>query len=122
MSIIGPWAHVLAVRDLDASAAWYVDVLGFSLAWEDADDWRLLTRDGVRLMLGACPNDMPASATGAHSYVAYLSSTDIDALHAAFTARGANCAAPANRPYGMREFLVTTPDGHRFMFGADLPR
>ncbi len=28
--------------------------------------------------------------------------------------------APVDRPYGMREMLVATPDGHRIMFGQTL--
>ncbi|MGO4396594.1 hypothetical protein AB4Z46_35145 [Variovorax sp. M-6] len=27
---------------------------------------------------------------------------------------------PADKPHGMREFLVATPDGHRLMIGQDL--
>jgi hypothetical protein len=32
------------------------------------------------------------------------------------TARGAACTEPANRPYGMRDVVVTTVDGHRIVF------
>jgi hypothetical protein len=27
-------------------------VLGFHISWQDATDWRLVERDGVRIMLG----------------------------------------------------------------------
>ena len=53
-----PWAFVLAVPDLDRSAGYFRDVLGFRVLWEDSTDWRLVQRDGVRVMLGHCPNDM----------------------------------------------------------------
>lgn len=47
------YAFVLAVIDLDRSAAYYRDVLGFRMIlWEDATDWRLAERDGVRLCSG----------------------------------------------------------------------
>jgi catechol 2,3-dioxygenase-like lactoylglutathione lyase family enzyme len=42
------WAFVLAVPDLQRSAAFFRDVLGFSVLWEDADDWRLV--GGSRLI------------------------------------------------------------------------
>ena len=61
---ISPWAFVLAVPDLDKSAAYFRDVLGFRVLWGDATDWRLVQRDSVRVMLGHCPNDMPPSDLG----------------------------------------------------------
>ena len=115
-----PWAYVLAVTDLERSAAYYRDVLGFAVEWPEAGDWRLVVRDGVRLMLGHCPNDTPASAIGSHSWYGYLAVDDVDALHAEIVARGAIATAPADAPYGMREILVTTIDGHRLMFGQEL--
>ena len=116
-----PYAFVLAVRDLDGSAAYFRDVLGFRLDWADADDWRLLSRGTVRMMLGHCPNETPAAEIGAHSYIAYLEIDDVDALQAEIAARGALIRQPAaDKPWGMREMLVATPDGHRIMVGQPL--
>jgi hypothetical protein len=56
---------------------------------------------------------------GSHSWFGYVDVDDVDALHREFTARGASCTTPKDQPYGMREVLVTTPDGHRIMFGQD---
>ena len=122
MASIAPWAFVLAVRDFNKAAAFYRDVLGFRILWEDATDWRLVERDGVRIMLGHCPDATPASELGSHNWFGYLSVDDVDALHAELTARGATCSPPANRTYGMREVVVTTPDGHRIVFGQDTPQ
>ena len=116
---ITPWAFVLAVPDLDKSADYFCDVLGFRVLWEDATDWRLVERDSVRVMLGHCPNDMPPSALGSHNWFGYVEVDDIDAFHAEIAARGASCSTPANRPYGMREVVVTTVDGHRIVFGQE---
>ena len=55
---ISAWAFVLAVPDINASAAYFRDVLGFQVQWEDATEWRLVERGGVRVMLGHCPNDL----------------------------------------------------------------
>jgi catechol 2,3-dioxygenase-like lactoylglutathione lyase family enzyme len=117
---ISPWAFVLAVPDLDKSAAYFRDVLGFRVLWGDATDWRLVQRDSVRVMLGHCPNDMPPSDLGSHNWFGYLEVDDINALHAEITARGATCSEPVNRPYGMREVVVTTVDGHRIVFGQEV--
>src|SRR5579872_4849924 len=119
---ISPWAFVLAVHDLEKSAGYFRDVLGFRILWEEASDWRLVERDGVRVMLGHCPNDLPPADLGSHNWFGYLDVDDVDALHAELTARGAACSAPADRHYGMREIVVTTVDGHRLVFGQELKR
>jgi catechol 2,3-dioxygenase-like lactoylglutathione lyase family enzyme len=121
MPEIAPWAFVLAVPDVDRSAAYFRDVLGFHILWEEATDWRLAERDGVRIMLGQCPTDTPASEIGSHNLFGYLSVSDVDALHAELTGRGAHCSAPTDMPYGMREIVVTTIDGHRIVLGQDSP-
>jgi catechol 2,3-dioxygenase-like lactoylglutathione lyase family enzyme len=118
---IAPWAFVLAVQDLHRSTAWFVDVLGFRALWEEGADWRLVERDGVRVMLGHCPDEKPAADIGAHGWFSYLSVDDVDGLYAELTARGAECTPPADRHYGMREIVVTSPDGHRIVFGQDVP-
>ncbi len=115
------YAFVLAVRDLAAGAAYFEQVLGFRLEWQDADDWRLLSCGGVRMMLGHCPNELSAAEIGAHSYIAYLEIDDVDALHEDIAARGAIIRQPpADKPWRMREMLIATPEGHRIMVGQPL--
>lgn len=121
MSVISPHAFVLAVQDLNAEAAYYTDQLGFALEWEDADNWRGLIRDGVRIMLGRCPGAIPAANLGDHSYFAFLATPDVDALHREFADRAAIILAPpANKPWGWREMPVRTPEGFRLMFAQYL--
>ena len=118
---IAPWAFVLAVPDLQTSASYFQDVLGFRILWGEAADWRLAERDGVRIMLGHCPADRRPADLGSHSWFGYLSVDDVDALYTELTARGADCKPPADTHYGMREVVVTTVDGHRIVFGQDRP-
>jgi catechol 2,3-dioxygenase-like lactoylglutathione lyase family enzyme len=118
-----PFAFVLAVQNLDRSTAYFRDVLGFQADWTDASDWRLLSRGHVRIMLGSCPDAMSASAIGDHSYFGYMEVDDVDVLHDEFVQQGALILSPpADRPYGMREFVVATPDGHRFVVGQPVAR
>jgi catechol 2,3-dioxygenase-like lactoylglutathione lyase family enzyme len=119
---IRPWAFVLAVPDMNKSAAYFRDVLGFRISWEEATDWRLVERDGVRVMLGHCPSDRRAGEIGSHNWFGYLDVNDVIALHAELTTRGATCSGPFDRPYGMREIVVTTIDGHRIVFGQEIKR
>jgi uncharacterized glyoxalase superfamily protein PhnB len=110
-----------AVQELNRTAEYFRDVLGFRLHWEDASDWRLVERDSVRIMLGSCANDIRASDLGSHSLFGYVGVNDVDELYAELSGRGAESTKPTNRPYGMREIVVTTPEGHRIIFGQDVP-
>ncbi len=114
-------SFVLAVNDLDASAAFYREVLGFEDLNIDAPGWCFLARGPVRLQIGACPDAMPAGETGDHSYFAYLHVEDARALYEHAAACGAELIKTlADEPWGIREFGLRTPDGHRIMIGQRL--
>ena len=109
---------VLAVCDLEASTRYYVDVLGFKKDPIDAPGWSFLTRDTFRVMLGECANERPAAELGDHSYFAYWNVEGVDELYAEFRGKGALLtSSPANKPWGLREFALKTPDGHRITCG-----
>lgn len=110
---------VLAVRDLRASTTFYTDVLGFTQDFaDDSGVWSFLSRASFKVMLGECPNDPPASDLGCHSYVAYVRVDGVDALYEELSRRGAEIISiPTTEPWGMREFAIRTPDGHRIRFG-----
>lgn len=111
--------HILAVPDLQRSTAFYMDVLGFQRDFGDGTDgWSWLSRGEFRVGLGECRDAIPAAQIGDHSYVAYVTVEGVDALYAELVGRGARpYAAPQTKPWGMREFALPTPDGHRFTFG-----
>ena len=79
-SKMAPWAFVLAVPDINRSSEYFRGVLGFHISWQDATDWRLVERDGVRIMLGQCPTDIHPSALGSHNWFGYLDVDDVDGL------------------------------------------
>lgn len=111
---------VLAVRDLGVSTRYWIGKLGCKRDFGDGSDgWSFLSRDEFSVMLGECPDERPASELGNHSYVAYVTVDDVDQLYAELTDRGATIStAPESKPWGMREFAVRTPDGHRIQFGT----
>jgi catechol 2,3-dioxygenase-like lactoylglutathione lyase family enzyme len=113
---------VLAVRDLTSSTRFYTDVLGFRRDFGDGSDgWSFLSRDNFKVMLGECPDEKPASELGNHSYVAYLTVKGLDQLHQEVVAHGAQVVSPPeSEPWGMREFSIRTPDGHRIRFGEPI--
>jgi catechol 2,3-dioxygenase-like lactoylglutathione lyase family enzyme len=115
------YAYVLAVRDLAGSAAYFVDVLGFTRDWADGDKWQALLRGDVRLMLGRCPDALAPAQLGDHNYFGFFTTGDVDALHAEFEARSALIlSGPADKPWGWREMAVATPEGHRMMFAQPI--
>jgi predicted enzyme related to lactoylglutathione lyase len=113
---------VLAVHDLERSAAFYRDALGFAVHDMGDPGWRMFVRDGCRIMAGVCPDAMAPADTGYHSYFGYLVVEDADAEHARAVAAGAEITkALADEPWDMREFGLRTVDGHRLMIGHELP-
>lgn len=113
---------VLAVRDLRASTAFFVDALGFTRDFGDGSDgWSFLSRGAFKLMLGECADERPATDIGDHAYVAYLIVDDIDGLHAELQRRSVSMLnVPTDEAWGFREFGLKTPDGHRIRFGQPL--
>jgi catechol 2,3-dioxygenase-like lactoylglutathione lyase family enzyme len=109
---------VLAVRDLAVSTRYYVDVLGFRKDPINAPGWSFLTRDTIRMMLGECVDAQPAGELGDHSYFAYWNVEGVDELYREFVSKGALVTSvPTNKPWGLREFGMSTPDGHRIVCG-----
>jgi len=112
---------VLAVRDLAVSTRYYMDVLGFEKDPIDATGWSFLTRDAFRVMLGECVDERPASELANHSYFAYWNVEGVDALYEEFQAKGALVSGPpTDKPWGLQEFGLSTPDGHRIVCGEPI--
>lgn len=109
--------HVLAVKDLAVEAAYYIDKLGFDRDFT-APGWEFLSFGEFKVMLGECSDEMTAEATGNHSWFAHVLVENVDDVYRELNDRGANVLSPiANKPWGIREFSVVTPDGHRIAFG-----
>ena len=111
--------YVLAVHNVSESAHFYVDALGFAIVSEPPG-WIFVKKDNCLIMLGECPDDMHPSKLGSHSYFGYLVVDDADAYHASLKAKAPRVGEVEDKPWGMREFPVTTPDGHRIMIGQRL--
>jgi uncharacterized glyoxalase superfamily protein PhnB len=114
---------VLAVRNLKESTQYYIDLLGFHRDPIEADGWSFLTRDNFKVMLGECPDERPARELGNHSYFVYLRIDGLDQFYQELMARGAEVTSePADKPWGLREFGLRTPDGHRITCGEPLQK
>lgn len=113
--------HVLAVKDLKIEADYYIDKLGFDRDFT-APGWEFLSFGDFKVMLGECADEMTAQETGNHSWFAHALVENVDEIYEEFKANGAEFTQqpPADKPWGIREFGVRTPDGHRIMFGQEI--
>lgn len=110
---------ILPVRDVRAALAHYRR-LGFQAsAYNDTDDeaiYGFLSWGDVTLHVARVPDLEPARSTAA----CYLYVNDADALYAAWQAAKVDgrLTAPADTPYGLREFAHIDPDGNLLRIGA----
>ena len=109
--------HVLAVKDLTVETEYYLEKLGFERDFT-APGWEFLSFGDFRVMLGECSDEMTAEATGNHSWYAHVNVENVDEIYQEFIDRGAKILSTiATKPWGIRDFSVVTPDGHRIVFG-----
>jgi predicted enzyme related to lactoylglutathione lyase len=106
-------AAVLHVSDVAATAAFYRDVLGFT--WDFGDDnYAVVWRDNSAIHF--VRDDV--SPVGVHLFQWVK---DVDAYYREIVDRGANIArAPADQPYGIREFGLRDVNGVGIVFGQDI--
>ena len=109
--------HVLAVKDLTVEATYYLEKLGFERDFT-APGWEFLSFGDFKVMLGECADEMTAEETGNHSWFANALVENVDEVYAELIERGAKILSKIeNKPWGIRDFSVVTPDGHRIVFG-----
>lgn len=108
------------IKDAQASLAFDVDGLGFSVDWEHRFGpgmpvFMQVSRDGIALFLSEHAGDAKFGGT------AYLVVPDVDARHRELVARGLALGAPQDTPWGTREMVATDPDGNRLRFATGAP-
>lgn len=113
------WLHVMPrvqVSDMQRSIDYYQEALGLRVAWQTADGHlAAMASGGIEiLLLTRWEGSDPPPPQSAYVYV-----EDPDALCAEYESAGGVVIEPvASRPYGMRDFVVSDPDGHRFTLGC----
>jgi len=109
-------APVLYVRHTPRSLAYYGDKLGFTVTFT----WRGPPHY-ICLRLGQAVIHLHSFVPPARTSHVCIFCKGVDALYAHLTARGANMVQPIDdRPYGMRDFALTDPDGHRLVFAQGI--
>jgi uncharacterized glyoxalase superfamily protein PhnB len=101
----------LPFDDVAAAVAYYQDVLGFRISYQQRD-LGVMDREEVRVLLIA----RTERYTGIGS--AYVYVADADALYAELRTWGANVQGePVSQPWGLREFRVLDLEGNQITFG-----
>lgn len=101
----------LPFDDVGAAVAYYRDVLGFHINYQQ-HDLGVMDRDRVTVLLIA----RTARHTGIGS--AYIYVADADALYAELLAKGAKVQGePVSYPWGLRDFNVLDLEGNSIRFG-----
>lgn len=115
---MAPAIPILNVHDLRASEAYWRDVLGFRVEWEDGNppDFAAVVRGDARFFF--CQG-----CQGTPGGWAFVFVKDADALHDELKGRGARVRMPpADMPWGLRELHVTDPNGNVIRFAGPIRR
>jgi catechol 2,3-dioxygenase-like lactoylglutathione lyase family enzyme len=111
----------MPVRNLSAAVEFYTRVLGFRQEHLHGDEYAVMRREGARLGLKrAEPPDVTAGTGRLYALV-----SGIEGFYAAVrtsldAAGGKLMDELAPRPYGLKDFAISDPDGNRLGFGEDL--
>lgn len=117
----------ITATDLQASVAWYRDVLGFIVAEEYKNsEGRLmgvqLQAGSVQVMLGQ--DDFAKGRDrqkGAALRFFCTTAQDVDQLAAAIKERGGQLAhEPKDQPWGTRDFGIVDPDGFNISISTEM--
>ncbi|MEM9012622.1 MAG: VOC family protein [Pseudomonadota bacterium] len=108
---------VLQVTDVTASEAFYAR-LGFVShgAWGDPPGFAIVQRGDVTLALDRGNGAPPLNQW----WAAYVYVDDAAALREEFSGEGIAVTELCEQEYGLRDFDVVDPDGHRIAFGSDI--
>ncbi len=107
--------YVLAVHDLRVSSQFFLD-LGFQI-YKEPEGWIFVKKDNCMIMLGECQDAIAPQDLGDHSYFAYLRVDNADEYFQELKNKGVKTSPIETKSWGMREFALRTPEGHRLMIG-----
>ena len=118
---------IIRVADVPTSIRYYVEALGFEneFGWssdaqafvDDAPDFACVYRGNVSFFL----DHGDQSAVGTRHSIFLNTLDELEALHHEYRQSGATIVEPPeDKPWGMREMLVSDPDGNTFRIGVGL--
>ena len=110
MATFGRVAPTVPVKDIEHALQFYRDVLGFEVIFTNGEPvtFAVINQGDTQLHLRVIPEQ-------AGSLHAHLMVDDLDAIHNAFQQAGISVRQlPTIQPWGLRDLIVTDPDGNCF--------
>jgi predicted enzyme related to lactoylglutathione lyase len=116
---------VLLVADVDRSAEYYRDRLGFTCeAYGEPPDFLVARRDEAIVLMALCKEPeriVPNWRIVDNVWNVFIRVDDVEAIYAEFQRRGAPIDYTLyDAPSGFREFGVQDPDGHDIAVGQPI--
>jgi predicted lactoylglutathione lyase len=100
------------VRDLARAIEYYQSRLGFSLDWKYEDGLAGVSRESARLFLDRVVDGPPHPV---RIWLNFKSVSEVDALHHDWQKAGVVISsAPAQKPWGLYEFIAEDCDGNSY--------
>ncbi|MBZ0166578.1 MAG: VOC family protein [Candidatus Omnitrophica bacterium] len=115
---LDPSCPIIAVGDVPATMAYYVEKLGFQKNWDWGDPvtFGSVVRDGVALFFSA-------DGRGRSGVRISIVVEDVDVLYTELQRRGTIVAQPPTQtPVGAREIYLDDLNGHRLCMATDIPQ
>jgi len=120
-----PSFPTLAVSDIQASARWYIEALGFTHVFSMPGPGGIPSLVHLRwvkyadLLLFPDQDDIRAVAARGAGVALNFSSPDVEALSERARLYGARIVeGPVNRPWNICELVISDPDGYRLVFNG----
>jgi predicted enzyme related to lactoylglutathione lyase len=110
----------MPVRNLSAGVEFYTKVLGFRLEHLHGDEYAVMRREAVRIGLMRATPEWPPGIGRLYAFVRGIEALFASVEGAIAPAGGKVIEALAPRPYGLKDFAISDPDGNRLGFGEDL--
>jgi uncharacterized glyoxalase superfamily protein PhnB len=125
---LGSASPSFTANDLQASLAWYRDVLGFKVQEKYERDGSMvgvgLQAGDVFLMLGQDDWKKGRDRKKGEGFRIYCMTTqDVDAIADRIRKAGGRLdQEPTDQPWGMRDFSLTDPDGFKITIGKEVKK
>ena len=115
----------LTVKDLQASLAWYRDVVGFTVSQQHEREGVVravsLSAGAVQFLLNQDDGAKGIDRVKGEGFsLMFTTSQDVDAIAKGITERGGTLdSEPADMPWGARVFRLRDPDGFRLVISSE---
>jgi uncharacterized glyoxalase superfamily protein PhnB len=115
----------LTVKDLEASLAWYRDVVGFTVTQQHEREGVVravsFSAGAVQLLINQDDGAKGMDRVKGEGFsLMFTTSQDVDAIARGITERGGTLdSEPADMPWGARVFRLRDPDGFRLVITSE---